>query len=290
MRCSAQSKSRSLPSRRGCSPLAAASHRVPRVPPWSSPSGNLTPYAPALLHPQAAHHRRFVHVQPGAALMEYFHYSLLHHAAGARPPSANSTNRARAPFRPRRQSRVLAGPQVKLTLGLRAPRKTRPQCQQRSILSLSGFIHQGGRAAHGNLHQENSGWPDSYRSQRSAAYPVALVSGRRPACVPTVGDERRHQPHRDNVYQRVSSAQCKRILRTARRGPGIPVRTRQRRVGSGPASISLRPGRSADRAQHLEYADVDEARSRRPAVKMSSSKRLRCDSARARRRWTSWAR
>jgi hypothetical protein len=40
---------------------------------------------------------------------------------------------------------------VKLTFRLRTPGKNRPQCQQRSVLSLSGFIHQGGRAAHGNL-------------------------------------------------------------------------------------------------------------------------------------------
>jgi hypothetical protein len=113
-----------------------------------SPAADLMPYLSALLHPQASDHGRFVDIQPRATLMKYFHYALLHHAAGARPSTANSISRAREPSGPRQQSRVLAGPQVKLTLGLRAPgKKRRPRCRQRGVSLLAGFIHQGARSA-----------------------------------------------------------------------------------------------------------------------------------------------
>src|SRR6266852_1587963 len=110
------------------------------------PAPHLAAHLTALSHPQTPDHRLFVNIQTGAALMDDFHYRLLRHAAGAKPSSSNSTNRARERCRPWPQSRVLAGPRVKLTLGLRAPGKIPTSVPAAQHPSLSSFIHQGGKS------------------------------------------------------------------------------------------------------------------------------------------------
>src|SRR5215813_8485134 len=91
--------------------------------------GRKTPYLPSYSrlfhHPPARHHRVLVHVEPRTSFMHHIHFrTSFAHAAGVKPVSSNSTNRALGPFGPWQQSRVLPRLRVKLLVGLLAPGRT----------------------------------------------------------------------------------------------------------------------------------------------------------------------
>jgi hypothetical protein len=94
-----------------------------------------------------------VHVQTCAVFMDDLHSLLLHHAAGAKPSSPNSTKRARElTFTAAIQGARRASGQTSQRAAS-TKRKNRPLCQQRGTLSLSGSSIRM-RFAHRNFFSE----------------------------------------------------------------------------------------------------------------------------------------
>src|SRR5262249_22616402 len=121
-RCSARNTLRSLPLLRACSRLPAASPPAPTTPRGGRKDPHLAHYLSSGHHPPARHYRVLVHIQPRTSFMHHIHSpTSFAHAAGVKPVSSNSTNRALGPLGPWQQSRVLSRLRVKLLVGLLAP-------------------------------------------------------------------------------------------------------------------------------------------------------------------------